>query len=371
MKKNLVIPIAAFLLLIILSAFQCSSTELTSAKLYIQQKQFDKALEILDKEIQKNPKSHEGHYLKGYVYNEQGNYKEMLEAFDKSLAISPEFKEDIEKIKTIAWSNAYNKGVGFYNKPDYEQAAKAFNDAILLRPDSVSTYRTLAITYIQSKQIDKAVSTLEEQLKHEKNNETVALLGELILSQGNEMAQKGDTLKAAEQFNKAIGILSEGTKLYPADSNILIMLAQAYIFSGKTEVAMETFKALAEKNPDNEVNQYNYGVLLLEAEKYEEAINSFKKAIELKPDYENALYNIAVCYVRLGAQISKTSTDASSGTEYKEKYKTALPYLEKVLQMNPKDIRAWDTIAKVYAALGMLKESEEAYKKVDEYSKAQ
>jgi len=42
------------------TAFQCSSTELTSAKLYIQQKNYDKALDVLQKEVAKNPKSDEG-----------------------------------------------------------------------------------------------------------------------------------------------------------------------------------------------------------------------------------------------------------------------------------------------------------------------
>ena len=48
-----------FMVLILLAGlaitgFECSSTELTSAKLYIQQKNYNKALESLNKEVEKN-----------------------------------------------------------------------------------------------------------------------------------------------------------------------------------------------------------------------------------------------------------------------------------------------------------------------------
>ena len=51
-----------FIMLIILAGlavtgFECASTELTSAKVYIQQKNYSKAIESLQKEVAKNPLS--------------------------------------------------------------------------------------------------------------------------------------------------------------------------------------------------------------------------------------------------------------------------------------------------------------------------
>ena len=77
------------------SAFQCSSTELTSAKLYIQQNNFEKAIESLQKDVDKNPQSDEGYYLLGYVQGEMGDITSMLENFDKSAAISDKFEKNI------------------------------------------------------------------------------------------------------------------------------------------------------------------------------------------------------------------------------------------------------------------------------------
>ena len=103
MKRKLIFSLSSLLLLLSLSAFQCSSTELTSAKLYIQQKNYPKAMEALQREIQKNPKSDEGYYLLGYLYGEQGNFKEMKDALDKSLEVSNKFEKNIDDLKKSHW----------------------------------------------------------------------------------------------------------------------------------------------------------------------------------------------------------------------------------------------------------------------------
>ena len=51
-KSNILLAVVLFAGMI-LSGFQCSSTELTSARLYIQQKNFDKAIEVLKKDVEK------------------------------------------------------------------------------------------------------------------------------------------------------------------------------------------------------------------------------------------------------------------------------------------------------------------------------
>jgi hypothetical protein len=75
MKSSKFFLIIALLFGITFMGFQCSSTELTSARLYIQQKNFDRALEVLQDEVTKNPKSDEGYYLMGYVFGEKVRWK--------------------------------------------------------------------------------------------------------------------------------------------------------------------------------------------------------------------------------------------------------------------------------------------------------
>ncbi|KAB2838353.1 MAG: tetratricopeptide repeat protein, partial [Melioribacteraceae bacterium] len=114
-------------------AFQCSSTELTSAKLYMQQKQYDKAKEALQREIEKNPKSDEGYYLLGLLHGEEGHIDLMMDAYNKSLGISNKFEKNIKDNRQYYWASSFNKGVSYFNK-----AAKTQNSLIGMIVDSVT-----------------------------------------------------------------------------------------------------------------------------------------------------------------------------------------------------------------------------------------
>ena len=76
-----------------LVAFQCSSTELTSAKMYINNNNYAKAKESLDKEITKNPANEEALYLMGFIAGEEGEIETMIEYFDRASKVGDKFAE--------------------------------------------------------------------------------------------------------------------------------------------------------------------------------------------------------------------------------------------------------------------------------------
>ncbi len=87
------------MLSIIFWGFSCSSDNVNAAKRYIETKNFNKAEEYLQKEIEMNPYADEGYYLLGYLRAEEGKYKEMEEMFNKSLQISNRFEKKIEEAR--------------------------------------------------------------------------------------------------------------------------------------------------------------------------------------------------------------------------------------------------------------------------------
>lgn len=383
MKRSLV-----FSLLISMSmmftAFQCSSTELTSAKLYHQQKNYPKAMEALNKEIAKNPKSDEGYYLKGVIHGEQGQFKEMTEAFNSSLAISNKYKSNITDAKKIYWGQNFNKGVTFYNKAtkstvedsiniNYEKAIAAFDAAIMIEPDSSDTYKNLAFTLISRGSLDEAMKPLETLLQKEKSEDAYRLLGEIYYEKGVGLKET-DSTAAAGYFDKAVTLLEEGRNQYPDNTDILLVLSNSYIAANKIEVAIDAFKTGVEKDPSNKYYRYNYGVLLLGKNDFAGAADQFGKAVELDPAYNNAIYNLAVTYVKWGSDIrTKAEEEAAKGAnvdaKYKEadaKYKQSLPYLQKLTELDSQKPEYWELIGKVYAVLGMTQESQESFNKADQ-----
>ena len=371
-------------------AFDCSSAELTGAKLYIQQKQFDKAKDALQKEVAKNPASDEGWYLLGTLYGEDGNYDKMVEAYDKSVSASPKFAQQVMDSKKYYWATSFNKGVRFFNqavrseKPDsakifLDNAIDMFKSTIIIEPDSISGYSNLAMVYVSAKHLDDAVVPLEKIIKIGKSPEAFSTLGQIYVDKGSSLKDEykktkvvDDSLKSEEYLNKAIQILEEGKAKFPDNSEILLRVSNAYIIAGKMDVAMNAFKEGVIKEPKNQYYRYNYGVVLLNLKEYENAIEQFKEAVSIDPEYASAIYNLAVSYVKWGAairEIADKKAETADEPLIKEKFKAALPYLEKYLTLKPKEPTLWELLGQVYANLGMQDKANDAFKKAEEYKK--
>lgn len=387
MKKGL-IYLGILSMVLGITAFQCASAELTGAKLYINQKQYDKAKEALQKEVQKNPASDEGWYLLGVIYGEENNFSQMIDAFNNSLKASKKFEPQIKDSRQYYWATSFNKGVIHFNnatkatsedstKLFFDHAVKEFQNAILCEPDSIISYQNLVYAYLNQNKIDDAIVPLEQMIKIGTSPEAFSMLGQIYTENGNVLMDKykeskvaADSVKAFELFDKAINILEKGKAKFPNDGEILLRLSNAYIAANKLDVAMGAFKEGIEREPNNQYYHYNYGVLLLNANNYPEAEKEFKRAIEIDPEYINAVYNLGVVYVRWGSEMrDKSEAEGKEDMSYQEKFKAAIPLMEKYLEKNPQEAVIWELLGKIYANLGMTDKSKESFQKADDLRK--
>ena len=384
--KNSNLFIAGMLLVVmIFTGFQCSSTELTSAKLYIQQKNWDKALEVLQQEVEKNPQSDEGYYLMGTVYSELDNVDEMILSFDKSLGISNKFEKSINEFRTYQWANNFNRGVNLFQRGNkttdqdsssmyYNMAIDAYQKAILLEPDSAETYKNLSFVYLTTGEAEEAIEPLQSLIELNQAEEGYQYLGQVYYTLGANLMSSyrstqnaADSLKGMSYLNKSISTLEEGLKKYPDNTDMQIALTGSYIEADKIDVALGSAEKLVEKDPGNKTYRYNFGVLLLSANDYAGAETQLKKAIEIDPNYDNAIYNLGVTYVKWGTAMNKEAEKQGMISEdYKQKYEDALPYLEKVVETDTTNIAIWELLGKVYSVLGMTDDANNAFNKADE-----
>jgi|YelNatPaOPRAMG01_1025707.scaffolds.fasta_scaffold01067_3 tetratricopeptide (TPR) repeat protein len=381
--------IGLFLIGLTITGFECSSTELTSARLYIQQKNYPKALEVLHEEVTKNPKSDQGYYLMGNVYGELGVYDSMVTALNQSLAISNQYASNIKDLKRYYWAQVYNHGVAFFQKAtntkdkdsaaiDYEKSINSFKDAILIEPDSVDGYKNYAFVLMNQGKYDDAIEPLKTLIAKDSAIEGYKYLGEIYYDKASKLKSKymethnvEDSVQALDYFNQTISLLEQARKIYPNNGEILAMLSNSYVNADKTTEALDTFKSSVQQEPNNKYYRYNYGVVLLGTKDYKDAEEQFKKAIEIDPNYENANYNLAVTYVKWGADLAKEAIDKNDtgNTLYKDKYEAAIPLLKKVLETRSEDPSLWELLGRVYTALGQETQAKEAFNKADQYRK--
>ena len=385
MRKTNFLIVTVLFISMILSVFQCSSTELTSARLYIQQKNYKKAIDVLQSDVKKNPKSDEGWYLMGYTYGEMGKMDSMVIGYDNSLAVSNKFEKEITDSRRFYWANKFNSGVNLFqrgNKTDdedsskiyYDKSIEAFNDATLLEPDSADNYKNLAFVYMSSSRNEEAVEPLEKLVKLNQELDGYKYLGQIHFNMGTQntsayrmSGNAQDSIDALAHYNNSIAVLEEGTKLYPDDGDMLRTLSAAYIEVGEEEIALSSLKSLVDKEPENKIYRYNYGVLLLQTQDFPAAEEQFLKALEIDPDYDNAAYNLGITYVTWGKQLKKLEEETEEySDEDIEKFKNALPYIERISEQEPDYAQMWELLGQIYSILDMQQEAMDAFKKADQ-----
>jgi Flp pilus assembly protein TadD len=136
------------------------------------------------------------------------------------------------------------------------------------------------------------------------------------------------------------------------------------------------------RDPNNKVYRYASGVFLLKQEKFPESTEQFKKALEIDPAYTDASYNLGVAYLNWGVAMKEESDKkveeaAAKGNKnvkedrsYQEKFKLAVPHLEKAAEARADDAALYQQLGKVYMNLNMKAEAERAFARYDQLTKS-
>lgn len=134
---------------------QCTSKEMTTAQIAKSNKDYAKAREYVNKELQNQPNSFAAYQLLAEIEMDQGNWIAAAENSNKALknAQEPTVVENIKKLQYQIWSKCYNKGLEFYNmylsKSDdalLDSALNRFEAGTIVRPEFEDFYYLKAIT---------------------------------------------------------------------------------------------------------------------------------------------------------------------------------------------------------------------------------
>ena len=139
--------------------------------------------------------------------------------------------------KLVKARTAYNRGLFFAEKEDYERAIGEFRKAIEHSPYFVSVYHDLGVAYWR-----------------------------------------------AGRTEEAIRILKHGLGLEPENDHLHHALATIYYRSGLTSLALEEFRESVTLNPENQDSLYAYALVLEEAGQQGKALETLDRFICSFPD---------------------------------------------------------------------------------------
>jgi tetratricopeptide (TPR) repeat protein len=363
-----------------ITGFQCGSAEVTSAKLYEQRQDWANMEKALLKEVDKNPNNAEAWFLLGRARLMQGNYKDMLPAFDQSLKVSNEFEKNIVDFKKFAWGASLNQGVNFYNKsvtasPDsatmlLSKAIEAYTVAIMISPDSAINYQNMAVAQRAQGNHDEEIKYLKLALDRKKDPQTSTFLINAYLQKAGELKKSGKD--ATEYYNAAIDELTKARVADPENQELLGTLINVYIDASRPKEAVPFIREAVARDPKNKIFQNDLGLLLMEADSLEQAIEHFEASLTVDNMFEDALRNGAVAYLKLGDRMkdaARAKVDSKDSKEvdrsYIEKFKQAINLLERLKEKKSNDPNVWDALATAYGNAGMIEKAKEAIKESD------
>ena len=230
--------------------------------------QLDHAIEAYNKALAIKPDYAEAYYNMGVTLQDQGKLEEAIEAYNKALAIKPDYADAY-----------YNMGVTLQDQGKLEEAIEAYNKALAIKPDYAEAYNNMGNALQEQGKLEEAIEAYNKALAIKPD------YAEAYYNMGVTLQDQGKLEEAIEAYNKALAIKPDYAEAY---NNMGVTLKE----QGKLEEAIEAYnKALAIK-PDYAEAYNNMGVTLQEQGKLEEAIEAYNKALAIKPDYAEAYNNM-------------------------------------------------------------------------------
>ena len=277
-------------------------------KLFLSQKQWDKAQDAAKRLQDTYSKEGVGYFLSGLAFQAEGKMESSISAFENALSKQPESIEPLTQLvksylalkqtdKAVTRLNeiinqqpknmvAYNLLGGVYlNDKKYDEAMGAFKKAVAIKPDWSIPYRMIAMTYGAQSNVAEAIKTYQDGIAKTKGSK------DLVTDLVNIYHNKGD-------HEKAIAVYESIHNQYPDSMEARNNLASYLSDYAKDATGLERAANLAE--PLSKLNNPNMldtvAWIAYKQGNYIKAQELLEKVITLDPASAISNYHLGMTY---------------------------------------------------------------------------
>ena len=255
-------------------------------------------------------------------------------------------------------SIAGNAGITYFNAGVYGRAGELFVTAaemtqMLGAVDTMAIFNS-ALCFEKASLTDRAI---EQYMMCGAYGYQVP---EVFLFVANIHKMQGDTAKALTTLQNARGD-------FPREQALIIEELNIYLVAGEFERAKDNLMLAAEQDPTNEILWFSLGSVYDNLGMQDEAVEAYSMSLGIKPDYFDANYNLGALYFNKAVQMVNDANDMWKPRMSKEEstkqsdmeaggkamFSTALPFLEKALDVDPNDRETLRSLRDIYARVGM------------------
>jgi len=225
-------------------------------------------------------------------------------------------------------------GVAYSQLGDTQKAIAANRAALERTPDLLPAYQNLFLNYVQTKQPEAALKTLDEAAAQPQvDAEFLISLAELYTTCGAQFPSLREVTRprARAMLNRATAApglapalqlkLADGLNLFGDDEKaaaaylelvnqpnlspalrelLRTKLADIYLRTRDPQRAATQLEAIVRDNPSNPAAYYFLGHIALEQKNWTNAVENFQKMILFNSDLEQAYYDLASAQIALG-----------------------------------------------------------------------
>lgn len=246
------------------------------------------------------------------------------------------------------------------NAEAYDDALNYYNTLKDANYTGITTkyYATEVATdkQIEVSQTEYNIYKKSKDYKNLREEPTPSRLPEIVKNIALIYVTKGDN-------DAAMAAIKDARSFSPKDVGLILTEADLYIKLGDEARFGELMQEAIEQDPNNALLYYNLGVVVGNQGKREEAIDYYKKAIELDPSYEATYLNLASLILEgessIVEQMNALGTSAADNRKYDELkskreglFLEAVPYLEQLVNINPKNRDAITTLKNIFGTIG-------------------
>jgi tetratricopeptide (TPR) repeat protein len=336
-------------------------------KIYVQQENWQKALENANKWKDEEPDNAEPYLWIGYIYSRLGDYKSAGLNFFEGYNKNPKFyeKKEFEKKLSISGQNLLkydqflivltNSAIQFYNEENYDDAIKISEFIIKLDPNNSNAYQIASSSYQIKAQKEKDENKKSELLnksrqlleaynnKNPNDPKAKYYLALFYYDDAQNYLLKNDTINHKQSLIKAKELLESAVKLDTTKPEIYFELAEVYFELGDYKNASINYEKSSKLDSTKFETFYNLAISYMKQKNYNNALKALFNADKIKPNDYQVLYFIALLYF-----------------ENKDD-KNALEYVNKAISVKETSM-AYELKANI---LKNLKKNEEALKAIE------
>jgi tetratricopeptide (TPR) repeat protein len=212
----------------------------------------------------------------GLTHHKAGHYEQALRAFDQAMLIDPDYARPYR-----------SKGDVLYDLKRYEEALAAYEQAIRLDPNYARIHRNRGDILRHLKRYEEALAAYEQTIRFEPN----------VAQNYNN---KGNALFSLKRYEEALAAYETATRLDASFADAYNNKGNALSRLTRYQEAIIAYEQAIRLNPGDATFYNNKGRAFHHLGRYHEALAAFEEAVHLNPYSMGTYSNMVDTLERLG-----------------------------------------------------------------------